>query len=158
MYQILSNMQFLEIGEFSLNMRRRNVVKTIFVCCCLALFLYKTYEVLNSYWKNDIVTTIYHDRQENLHLPLVCISTRNRRFYDKKSLSSSGQIFVRNQNLTYEQYKNGSWRLENVNLTEWELYEEITHRLHSDDGMRYHAHIETGLPTNACGDAMPTTP
>ena len=128
-------------------MRRRTIVKITFISCCLTLFLYKTYEVFESYWKHEIVTKIYLDRQENLRMPLVCISTRNRRFF--VSNNSTDHLVLDGQNLTYDQYENGRWKLENVSLTEKELYEQITPELH--DLIDYMYIQKTNGTTGRCG-------
>ena len=117
-------------------MRRRTILKMTFMSCCLALFLYKTYEVLDSWGKNEIVTKIYHDKQENRRTPLICLSTRNRRFYIRNSSGedegvgrTDSRISLSGETLTYEDYKNGNWTLKNSSWTAEELYDEITPNL-----------------------------
>ena len=114
--------------ESGLNMRRRTVVKIVFVTSCLTLFLYKTFRVFEAYWKYEIVTKIYHERQENLRMPLVCISTRKKRFFWEQN--SSDHIVVEGQRLTYEEYRRGKWIVSQVNRTERQLYDQITPELH----------------------------
>ena len=105
--------------------------------CCLLLFLYKTYEVFDSWQKNEIVTKIYHDKQENLPMPLICLSTRNRRFYIRNSEDENGvgntssSITVSGETLTYKAYTKGAWNTRNSssNLTAEELYDKITPNL-----------------------------
>ena len=113
--------------------------------CCLLLFLYKTFEVLDSWRKNEIVTKIYHDKQENLPMPLICLSTRNRNFYIRNSNNVDGvgrtDSYVNlpyaignttfSVNLTYNEYKKGKWNLEpgTWNLTAEDLYDKLTPNL-----------------------------
>ena len=124
-------------GVWVRTMRRRTIVKITFMSCCLLLFLYKTYEVFDSWQKNEIVTKIYHDKQENRRMPLICLSTRNRRFYIRNSSDdgadrvgrTDSRINLSGETLTYKDYKNGNWTLKNSSWTAEELYDEITPNL-----------------------------
>ena len=100
-------------------MRRRTIVKLTFMSCCLLLFLYKTYEVFYSWREDEIVTKIYHEKQENLPMPLICLSTRNRRFYIRNRNdvdgvgSTENRVNLFGETLSYQDYKNGTWKLRN---------------------------------------------
>ena len=100
-------------------MRRRTIVKLTFMSCCLLLFLYKTYEVFYSWRENEIVTKIYHEKQENLPMPLICLSTRNRRFYIRNRNdvdgvgSTENRVNLFGETLSFQDYKNGTWKLRN---------------------------------------------
>ena len=129
-------------GDLFRAMRRRTIVKVTFMFSCLLLFLYKTYEVFNCWRENEIVTKIYHDKQENLPMPLICLSTRNRNFYIRNSNDINGVGTTKDtvnlslevertissvKNLTYKDYKNGTWNLDGI--TAENLYDKITPNL-----------------------------
>ena len=70
-------------------------------------------------------------------MPLICLSTRNRRFYIRNSSDdgadrvgrTDSRINLSGETLTYKDYKNGNWTLKNSSWTAEELYDEITPNL-----------------------------
>ena len=67
-------------------------------------------------------------------MPLICLSTRNRRFYirnddDDGIGSTENRVNLFGETLTFEDYKKGTWKIRKTNLTPEELYDEITPNL-----------------------------